>query len=202
MHMSDGFKDWLLLLLGALLLLTALFLPLRFALADDLTAEEKQLLSAYQNGELIRIHILANSDSSEDQALKIHVRDVLIEAFGSLLKDAGKQNSDAVFHLLAQNVQAMQQKAQKCAAKNGFSGTVLAEAGILHLPPKQYGSVILPEDDYRALRITIGEGKGQNWWCVLYPQLCLALAQTEEPPAERLLFSSARIWKHWLVLDN
>lgn len=202
MHMSDGVKDWLLLLLGALLLLTALFLPLRFALADDLTAEEKQLLSAYRNGELIRIHILANSDSSEDQALKIHVRDALIEAFGSMLKDAGKQNSDAVFHLLVQNVQAMQRKAQQCAAENGFSGSVLAEAGILHLPAKQYGSVILPEDDYRALRITIGEGNGQNWWCVLYPQLCLALAQTEEPPAERLLFSSARIWKHWFVLDN
>lgn len=202
MHMSKVVKDWLLLLLGAFLLMTALFLPLRFALADDLTTEEKQLLSAYQNGELIRIHILANSDSYEDQALKIHVRDTLIDAFGSMLKDASEQSSNAAFRQLMENVQAMQQKAQQCAAANGFSGSVLAEAGILHLPPKQYGSVILPEDDYRALRITIGEGNGQNWWCVLYPQLCLALAQTEETPAERLLFSSARILKHWFVLDN
>jgi len=202
MHMSDGIKDWLLLMLGAFLLLTALFLPFRMALAADLTSEEKQLLNAYQNGELIRIHILANSDRPEDQALKIHVRDTIIDTFGSMLKDAGTQNSDAVFHLLSQNVHAMQQEAQQCAAANGFSGRVLSEVGILHLPPKQYGSIILPEDDYHALRITIGEGNGQNWWCVLYPQLCLALAQTEETPAERLLFSSARILKHWFVLDN
>ena len=99
MHMSDGIKDWLLLMLGAFLLLTALFLPFRMALADDLTPEEKQLLNAYQNGELIRIHILANSDTPEDQALKIHVRDTIIDTFGSMLKDAGTQNSNAVFHL-------------------------------------------------------------------------------------------------------
>jgi len=201
-HFSGGVKEWLLIVAGAMLLLAALFLPLRYALAEALTADEKQLLNAWQNGEVIRIHVIANSDSPQDQAVKLKVRDALIEAFGQLLAEAGAKNSEAAYHALAQNAAHMQRIAQECARKNGFEGSVLAECGTLHLPQKQYGSVVLPEGEYRALRIRLGEGKGQNWWCVLYPQLCLSLSETNEPSDSGLLWSSERIFQHWLLLGK
>lgn len=200
-HFSGGFKEWLLLVCSGALLIAALLLPLRFALADGLTSEEEQLMEAYRSGELIRIHVIANSDLPQDQALKLKVRDALIEAFGAMLMQAGQQNSEAVYQLLQENEDAMQQAAQACAAQNGFKGKVTAEAGIHHLPQKRYGSVVLPEGDYRALRVTIGNGAGQNWWCVLYPQLCLALAETEDKTETSLFFSSERIFRHWLLMS-
>ena len=198
---SGGIKEWLLLAAGAALLLAALLLPMKMALADPLTAEEQQLTEAWQQGELIRIHVIANSDSAFDQRVKYQVRDALIEAFGSLLITAGSDGSEAVFQLLQNKVDHMRQTAQASAKQNGFDGSVTAECGVLHLPSKQYGSVLLPEGDYRALRITLGSGQGQNWWCVLYPQLCLALSETDDAEPETVFWSSGRILRNWLLIQ-
>ena len=200
---SGGTKEWLLIAAGAVLLLAALFLPLKFALADTLTAEEERLLNAWQNGEIIRIHVIANSDSPQDQTVKLKVRDTLIEAFGHLLAQAGEKSSDAVYHLLEENIGQMEQTARYCAQANGFEGQVQAECGMLPLPAKQYGRIVLPEGEYRALRIILGDGKGQNWWCVLYPQLCLALAETQNTETGGVFFfQSNRIWQNWLLLSQ
>ena len=200
---SGGIKEWLLIGAGALLLLAALFLPLKFALAVPLTAEEEALLNAWQTGEIIRIHVIANSDSQKDQVVKLKVRDALIHGFGQLIRQAGEENCDAVHLTLQKNMDHMQRLAQECAQKNGFHGRVFAECGTLQLPEKQYGSVLLPEGEYRALRITLGEGKGQNWWCVLYPQLCLALAGAEnEDPNENWAWQSRRIFHNWLLMNH
>ena len=199
---SGGVKEWLLIVLGATLLLLALFSPLRYALADGLTAEELQLADAYRKGELIRIHIIANSDSPEDQALKLNVRDAIIEAFGQMMSNAGMQNSEAVYAFLQQHTEQMQTVALERCAQEGFAGGVTAETGLMFLPPKQYGSVVLPEGKYRALRITLGRGEGQNWWCVLYPQLCLALSSTEQADNHSLIWQSRQIFSHWLLSER
>lgn len=199
---SGGVKEWLLIAAGAFLLLAALFLPLRFALADALSEEEEQLLNAWRKDEIIRIQVIANSNSPEDQAVKLEVRDALIGAFGEMLRDAGRKDCKAVYEILSQNTDHMQQIAQACARRCGFEGSVQAECGMLNLPSKQYGSVVLPQGSYRALRITLGEGAGRNWWCVLYPQLCLALSETDEPAESGLLWSSERIFRHWLMLGQ
>lgn len=198
---SGGIKEWLLIVLGVILLLFALLFPLRYALADVLTAEEQQLLEAYHNGELIRIHVIANSDSPEDQAVKLKVRDAIIASFGEMLRKSGSQSSDDTYRFLQQYTDQLQAIAQACCAQNGFSGSVTAETGALFLPSKQYGRVHLPEGIYRALRITLGEGKGQNWWCVLYPQLCLALSGSETSSAD-LLWQSKQIFTRWLLMKQ
>lgn len=200
-HIRGGLTEWLLIALAAALFLLALALPVRMALSEEWNAEERKLWDAYQSGDLIRLHVLANSDSPEDQAIKLQVRDALIETFGQILTGSDEQSSDALFETLRRNIGHMQQTAQSCAQRCGFTGSVSAEAGILHLPSKQYGKVTLPEGEYRALRVTLGEGAGQNWWCVLYPQLCISLAETEEPSAVELFWSSERILRHWLLMD-
>ena len=200
-HIRGGLKDWLLIVLSILIFLSALILPFRWAIAERLTQEEEKLLQAWSSGEIIRIHIIANSDSAADQAIKLHVRDSLIEAFGELLTKKGTTGSDEVYEALKQHTAIMQATAQSCARSLGFEGTVTAETGFLLLPEKKYGKVVLPEGRYRALRITLGSGNGRNWWCVLFPQLCLALSETEETD-RNLSWSSERIWQNWLVMDN
>ena len=200
-NIRGGFRDWLLIAICAALFLTALLLPVRMALAAELTQEEKQLLEAFESGQLIRLHVVANSDSPEDQAVKLKVRDHLISVFGSALRQAGDKSCEAVFDWLQTNAARMEEEARLCAAQHGFHGPVAAEAGILWLPQKQYGNVTLPAGEYQALRITLGSGEGQNWWCVLFPQLCLALAETgDAPPA--MTWDSQRILRHWLLWAN
>lgn len=194
--------DWLWLLVAAVLFLGALLLPLSSAFA--LSEEEAQLQQAYASGQIIRLHVLAHSDQPRDQAVKLAVRDALIDAFGDLLVDAADQGFDAVYDALLENLPAMQAVAQARARELGFDGPVRAEAGVLFLPEKAYGQVILPAGRYRALRVSLGDAKGQNWWCVLYPRLCLALAgeaeETQAPPVFQ--WHTSRIFAQWLLFGQ
>lgn len=192
-----GGKDWLWLLIAALLFLTALIFPFTAALAA-LTPEEKELQNAYEQGNLIRLHIVAHSDSPEDQTIKLAARDAVIDAFGEVLAHSAQAGCDAAFDALKQNERMLLLVAKQTVRELGFEGSVTSEAGILHLPQKTYGNVVLPEGEYRALRITIGSGQGRNWWCVLFPQLCLALAQDDDP-SPSFTWDSARIFQNWLL---
>ena len=193
-----GKLDWLLLSLSALTFLLALLLPLRYALSEPLTEEEQLLWDVYQKGEIIRLHVVANSDSAHDQSIKLAVRDAVVSRFGDILIQAGTIGFDEANDLLAQHVAEIEETAAVCARNLGFEGHITAESGVMHLPEKKYGQVVLPEGEYHALRITLGSGQGANWWCVLYPQLCLALAEDGEE--EALTWHSKRIWQHWLAL--
>lgn len=147
------------------------------ALDEGLIGEEAQLWQAYEEGSLIRLHILAVDDTDEAQALKICVRDAILSAFGQQL--AKEQDPEALFTWLSQNVGAMRRVAEETARSHGFTGDIKAEVGVLDLPAKRYGAICLPAGEYRGLRITLGQGQGQNWWCVLYPSLCLAVADDQ-----------------------
>ena len=195
------FGDWMLIILSAALLFAALFLPAHIALAEEWTLEEQHLLEALHSGEIIRLHVIANSDSPHDQTIKLQVRDALIDAFGSLIADYSA-NSKELFRMLQKNVSVMEQTALLCARNNGFEGKVSAQADILFLPEKRYGKVTLPAGPYRALRVVLGNGEGQNWWCVLFPQLCLSLAETRPTQETQFFWSSRQIFRHWLLMEQ
>ena len=126
--------------------------------------------------DVLRLHILANSDSEEDQALKLKVRDRILQetgvAFGSPASLAEAKAS------AAENLDEIEAAAADEIRKNGFDYPVKAELTRMYFTTRQYEEFTLPAGMYDAVRVTIGEAAGHNWWCVLYPPLCLPAAQT------------------------
>jgi stage II sporulation protein R len=126
----------------------------------------------------IRLRILANSDSIEDQAMKRRVRDAVIEQMNAWVKEPdGIENARRV---VLEQLPALQALVKRELSANGYGYAVLVELGKVPFPTKMYGSRIYPAGDYEALRITLGRGEGQNWWCVLFPPLCFVDAVSGE----------------------
>lgn len=119
---------------------------------------------------IIRLHVIANSDSAEDQALKLKVRDQIIKEVGSLEQSKDIQQSRSY---LANHLGDMEKTAAKVIAENGKQYGAEADLGVRWIPAKTYGDMYFPAGNYEALNLTLGDGKGQNWWCVLFPPLCL-----------------------------
>lgn len=124
--------------------------------------------------DVFRLHILANSDSKEDQNLKLKVRDAVLQQTDNLYKNADSKQ-DAI-SLTKQNLEKIIQTAQQTVYDNGYDYQVKAEITNMHFNTRHYESVTMPSGDYDALRITIGSAKGKNWWCVMYPALCIGAA--------------------------
>lgn len=120
---------------------------------------------------VLRLHILANSDSAEDQALKLAVRDRILELDPILFSEADSL-TDAKSAAL-RDLDLIRQTAQSEVARQGYAYPVHAELVNMYFTTRAYDALTLPAGHYDAVRITIGEGKGHNWWCVLYPPLCL-----------------------------
>lgn len=125
--------------------------------------------------EVLRLHILANSDSEADQALKLRVRDRLLEESSSLMD--GASTREEALAAVETILPALQEAAQDEVYRAGYSYPVKAELTEMYFPTREYEDVTLPAGRYEALRVTIGEGEGHNWWCVLFPALCLPAAQ-------------------------
>lgn len=119
---------------------------------------------------VIRLHVLANSDSKEDQALKLKVRDEVIKK----LKPLFDENGDiiAAKNIIEKNIDIIKKCAENVVFKNGYSYKVNVTLGKSDFPTKTYGELVLPAGSYDALKIEIGNAKGHNWWCVLFPPLC------------------------------
>ena len=119
---------------------------------------------------VVRLHVLANSDSEEDQALKLRVRDRVLERAAELLEQsADRQEAEA---LLRGNLLELENLAAEEIAAAGYDYPVTAELTDTTFPTREYDGFTLPAGEYLALRIVIGEGAGQNWWCVVFPPLC------------------------------
>ncbi|MCM3747613.1 stage II sporulation protein R [Paenibacillus pasadenensis] len=134
--------------------------------------------------EAIRLRILANSDSAVDQATKRVVRDAIVAEMNSWANEAQTiEEARIVIQSRMGEIEAV--VAERLQAR-GFSYGFKAELGMAEFPTKVYGEKVYPAGDYEALRITLGEGKGQNWWCVLFPPLCFVDSATGEavPKAE------------------
>ena len=126
--------------------------------------------------DLIRLHVIANSDSPEDQALKLRVRDQLLLRFGQIFKDA--RTMDQARALIEANLEELEKTALAEINNQGYDYQVSAQLGIFPFPTKVYGNEVYPAGRYEALRVVIGEGKGANWWCVMFPPLCFVDVST------------------------
>ena len=119
---------------------------------------------------VFRLHIIANSDSDEDQNLKYIVRDKVIEYMSSISQNASSK--EEVIEIAKANLDKIQAIAAQTIRDNGYTYSVNVEVGNFSFPSKRYGDITLPPGYYDALRIKIGKAKGQNWWCVMFPPLC------------------------------
>lgn len=145
----------------------ALLAALALALTAGGWASESQRALA---GRVLRLHVVANSDSPRDQALKLSVRDAVLAAAAPLLEGAsGREEAEAA---LAPHLGELEAAARSALAAGGAAGRVSAAMEDQWFPTKVYGGFSLPAGRYRALRVVIGEGRGQNWWCVVFPPLC------------------------------
>lgn len=120
--------------------------------------------------QLIRFHVLANSNSEQDQALKRAVRDAILKAVSPQL--AVSQSLEESRRILKKIRPDMENIGRSVVKAWGKDYLVHTEYGHFSFPTKSYGSLVLPAGDYEALRVVIGEGQGSNWWCVLFPPLC------------------------------
>lgn len=120
--------------------------------------------------QIIRFRVIAASDRAADQALKLRVRDAVLEFLRPDLEKA--QDEDAAAAVIEKALPQIRQVAEKTVREQGLSLPVRVSWGITDFPTKVYGPVIFPAGKYQALKIVIGEGDGKNWWCVLFPPLC------------------------------
>lgn len=122
------------------------------------------------NSKLLRFHVVANSDNIYDQAVKLKVRDAVLKNFGpDLAKCTTRQEA---IEYLKLNIGKIEDISNKVLTSNGKVYTAKAEIGQFMFPVKSYGSITLPEGEYEALNIKLGNGEGKNWWCVMFPPLC------------------------------
>jgi len=119
---------------------------------------------------LVRLHIVANSDSAEDQAVKLQVRDAVIAAMGDKLESA--KTPQEAQDIINDNLEFIESIADEVLKHNDFDYTATAMVGNFSFPTKKYANITLPPGNYDALRIVLGGGGGQNWWCVMFPPLC------------------------------
>lgn len=128
--------------------------------------------------DLVRLHVVAASDSEADQAFKLRVRDGVLLYAQALLKDCA--SPDEAYQLICENAEGFEKAAQAVADGEGNTAEIHVETGVFAFPDREYDGARVPAGDYRALRVVIGSGKGHNWWCVLYPTLCVPDPQTQD----------------------
>lgn len=132
--------------------------------------------------EMIRFHVVANSDTTEDQLLKQQVKDEIIHYMEPLLKKS--KSIDETREIINVCLPNIKNVAQEVVKKYGKEYEIYVNLDKANFPAKAYGDVILPSGEYEACRIIIGEGKGENWWCVMYPPLCYIDAASGVVPLE------------------
>ena len=131
---------------------------------------------------VFRLHVIANSDSKEDQNLKYIVRDKLLQYMNSYLSNTSTKE-DAI-KIANEHLDEFKQVAINTIKEQGYSYNVNVKVGNFEFPTKTYGDISLPAGFYDALRVEIGEAKGQNWWCVMFPPLCFVDVTSGVVPEE------------------
>lgn len=147
--------------------LTFLFGFFPFASACDSLSEE-----------IIRLHVVANSDSEEDQQVKLKVRDAVLREAAGWYGDAA--NLEEANFQLCTHLDAITEAANRTLQENGFPQRVKVQVTDMYFTTRQYEEFSLPAGKYRTLRVTIGAGEGKNWWCIVFPSLCLPAAQPQD----------------------
>lgn len=135
---------------------------------------------------ILRFHVLANSDTQEDQELKLKVRDAVGVYMSDRLQEA--DSLEAGEDIVQEYIPEIEQVAAGIVREEGYQYTVKASLENCNFPEKTYGGYTFPAGEYEALRVVIGEGEGHNWWCVMYPNLCFAgsMYEVDEESGEKL----------------
>ncbi len=139
-------------------------------------------VSANISSSVFRLHVIANSDSAEDQNLKYLVRDALIDYMNSVSKNSNSK--DEAISIAYQHKSDFYKIAKKIINDNGYDYNVNISIGNFTFPTKNYGDISLPAGYYDALKVEIGNASGQNWWCVMFPPLCFVDISTGIVPED------------------
>lgn len=139
---------------------------------------------------LFRLHILANSDSEEDQQLKYALRDYLLSDMEEIFADcsSAREAKEAA----RKNLALITEKSQQFVYDKGYDYKITASVENIFFTTRQYGSFVAPAGNYDALRILIGEGEGHNWWCVMFPPLCLGAVEDYAKDEEELILCNPK----------
>ncbi len=132
--------------------------------------DNDKTVQAYKTDNLIRLHVLANSDSIEDQELKLNIKERILKETGLLFLEA--TDTIEARRLIEENLDYIEEIVRQEIGVNGKDYGVEVYLDMEPFPETSYGSLTLPEGDYEALKVVIGKGNGLNWWCVLFPPLC------------------------------
>ncbi|MGI6403913.1 MAG: stage II sporulation protein R [Oscillospiraceae bacterium] len=135
--------------------------------------------------QVLRLHVLANSDSPQDQALKLKVRDAVLAGTAGLFETGS--DKEALMALTQEHLQEIESIAANTLRENGFYDGVRAELVHMYFETRDYQDITMPAGYYDAVRLTIGAGKGQNWWCVMFPPMCIPAASASPLPLEEQL---------------
>lgn len=150
------------------LCIICLFIAFLLTLAEG--RQKDEAVAARIAPEILRFHVLANSDSTEDQNLKIKVRTMLLN---SIYEDLGESASlEETKSYIRSHKDSLEKEAENYMTDLGYNYPAHMELANSYFPTKTYGDMVFPCGNYEAVRVKIGEGKGRNWWCVLYPPLC------------------------------
>ena len=151
---------------------------------------------------VFRLHVIANSDSKEDQDLKYKVRDAVLEYMNNISAECSSK--EEVIKLAYEHQNDFISVAEKVIKENGFDYNVKIEIGNFEFPTKYYGDISLPAGFYDALKIEIGEAKGQNWWCVMFPPLCFVDVTSGVVPDEskQIMQNNLSDEEYSLISDN
>ena len=126
---------------------------------------------------VLRLHIIANSDSDADQQLKLKIRDEILRETDGLFENS--KNLQEAQNTVCDNLKFFEEVANEGIAENGFDYTATASFGTSEFSTRYYDDFTLPAGEYQSLIITLGEAKGKNWWCVVYPTVCIPAAKGE-----------------------
>ncbi|HSQ88499.1 stage II sporulation protein R [Romboutsia sp.] len=155
-----------------LIILILSFIGIISIMTMTISGETKKIDSISENykDKLIRFHVIANSNSDEDQQLKLKVRDEIIRYLQpKLINSSSIAESEEI---IKKEYSELEEISKNIILENGYNYDVKVGIQYSTFPTKQYSSVILPAGEYKALKIVIGQGQGKNWWCVMFPPLC------------------------------
>ena len=152
---------------------------------------------------LIRFHVIANSDDEEDQQLKLKVKNKVIEYLYPFLNDS--KSLDESRQIIRDKMQDVKKLAGQVIKDNNYEYRIQAELSRENFPDKSYGNITLPQGNYEAFRIIIGDGQGRNWWCVMFPPLCFvdeSKAEVEYDKTEKIINSRENNLNSEVELDS
>lgn len=132
--------------------------------------------------QVIRLHVVANSDSSEDQQLKLEVKEEIVSLLRNKLRD--DTSVSMAQKTLREHLEDVKMTASRYIQEQGYDYEVSAELGTCYFPVKEYGDMTFPAGEYKALKVNIGNAEGKNWWCVMYPTLCFVDSTYQVVPDE------------------